>query len=156
MELKQIKELMAAMERAQLKRLKIKEQNGFELEMEKQEAVTFTAVPAPRVHEAPQSFSPSHGSPHAHHEEPKSAPKEEKGGKYVTSPMVGTLYASPSPDDPPFVKVGDRVDENSIICIIEAMKVMNEVKAGTSGVIAEIYVSNGHPVEFGSKLFRIT
>lgn len=159
MELKQIKELMAAMERAQLKRLKIKEQNGFELEMEKQEAVTYTAAPAPRVvHEAPQSFAPPHGSPHAHYEEPKTghASREEKNGKYVTSPMVGTFYSAPSPEDPPFVKVGDRVDENSIVCIIEAMKVMNEVKAGVSGVVAEINLSNGNPVEFGTKIFRIT
>ena len=80
---------------------------------------------------------------------------EQVDGKFITSPMVGTFYKTPSPEDPVFVKVGDKVEENTIVCIIEAMKVMNEVKAGVSGVIAEICLDNAHPVEFGSKLFRI-
>ncbi|MBS0650861.1 MAG: acetyl-CoA carboxylase biotin carboxyl carrier protein, partial [Verrucomicrobia bacterium] len=62
---------------------------------------------------------------------------------------------APSPDDPPFIKVGDRVEENTVVCIIEAVKVMNEVKAGVSGVVAEILVDNAHPVEFGTKILRI-
>jgi acetyl-CoA carboxylase biotin carboxyl carrier protein len=70
--------------------------------------------------------------------------------------MVGTVYYSPSPNDPPFVKAGDRVEKNTVVCIIEAMKVMNEVKSGVAGVISGPLVENGHPVEFGSKLFRIT
>ncbi|HJZ12173.1 MAG TPA: biotin/lipoyl-containing protein, partial [Acidobacteriota bacterium] len=72
-----------------------------------------------------------------------------------TSPMVGTFYTSPSPDDPVFVKVGDRVEEDTIICIIEAMKVMNEVKAGMKGQVAEVLIENAHPVEFGTKMFLI-
>jgi len=80
---------------------------------------------------------------------------QEVAGVYVTSPMVGTFYASPSPDDPHFVKVGDKIDKQTVVCIIEAMKVMNEVKAGVSGTVAEILVENGHPVEFGTKLFRV-
>lgn len=74
---------------------------------------------------------------------------------YITSPMVGTFYAASAPDEPPFIKPGDEVDRNSLVCIIEAMKVMNEVKAGLSGTIVEILVENGSPVEFGTKLFRI-
>lgn len=87
-----------------------------------------------------------------------SVPREtdEVSGVFVTSPMVGTYYSTPSPDDPAFVKVGDRVEKHTVVCIIEAMKVMNEVKAGVSGVVAEILVENGHPVEFGTKLLRIT
>lgn len=69
--------------------------------------------------------------------------------------MVGTFYLSPSPEDPQFVSVGDKVDKNTVMCIIEAMKVMNEVKAGISGIVEEILVDNAHPVEFGTKLFRI-
>jgi acetyl-CoA carboxylase biotin carboxyl carrier protein len=65
------------------------------------------------------------------------------------------MYHAASPEDASFVKVGDRVDENTIVCIIEAMKVMNEVKAGMSGTIAEILSDNAHPVEFGTKLFRV-
>jgi acetyl-CoA carboxylase biotin carboxyl carrier protein len=69
--------------------------------------------------------------------------------------MVGTFYSSAAPDQPPFVKVGDRVDEHTVVCIIEAMKVMNEVKAGVSGIVAEIVADNSQPVEFGTRLLRI-
>ena len=75
--------------------------------------------------------------------------------RYITSPMVGTFYLSSSPDQPSFVKNGDYVTEDTVICIIEAMKVMNEVKAGMSGKIIEILEDNAKPVEFGTKLFRI-
>lgn len=83
-------------------------------------------------------------------------PKEEVASVYVTSPMVGTFYNSPSPDDPTFIKVGDKIEKHTVVCIIEAMKVMNEVKAGVSGTVAEVLVESSQPVEFGSKLFRIT
>lgn len=76
-------------------------------------------------------------------------------GIYVTSPMVGTFYSAGSPEDPPFVKVGDSIGKDTVVCIVEAMKVMNEIKANVSGTVAEILVDNGHPVEFGAKLFRI-
>jgi acetyl-CoA carboxylase biotin carboxyl carrier protein len=153
-ELKQIKELMAAMERAGIKKLGIKEKTGFELQLERHEEVTHHSQ-APAMH---REIEPHHRFPSSapHHVE-RTPPREEEkvNGKHVTSPMVGTFYASSSPDDPPFVKVGDRVEENTVVCIIEAMKVMNEVKAGTSGVVAEICVENAHPVEFGTKIFRI-
>lgn len=87
---------------------------------------------------------------------PSVEPQAETASVYVTSPMVGTFYETPSPDDPAFVRVGDKIEKQTIVCIIEAMKVMNEVKAGVSGIVAEILVENGHPVEFGTKLFRIT
>lgn len=157
MELKQIKELMATMERLKIKKLSIKETGGFELQLERESAPgSFAAEYHPQHSDEHALRFPSHSAlPHrpAALEEPKKEQKVE--GKYVTSPMVGTFYTSPSPDDPVFVKVGDRVEENSVVCIIEAMKVMNEVKAGTSGVIAEICIENGHPVEFGTKIFRI-
>ena len=75
--------------------------------------------------------------------------------KDIASPMVGTFYGSPSPDAQPFVKVGQDVDENTVVCIIEAMKVMNEIKADARGTIAEIVAENGKPVQFGQALFRI-
>ena len=81
--------------------------------------------------------------------------KEESGGIYITSPMVGTFYATPSPEDPPFIRVGDKVEKNHVVCVIEAMKVMNEIKANVTGTIAEVLVESGHPVEFGTKLFRV-
>jgi acetyl-CoA carboxylase biotin carboxyl carrier protein len=73
----------------------------------------------------------------------------------IVSPMVGTFYLSPSPDSPPYVSVGQEVQEDTVVCIIEAMKVMNEIKAETRGVIAEILAQNGKPVEFGKPLFAI-
>lgn len=73
----------------------------------------------------------------------------------IPSPLVGTFYRSPSPDAPPFVREGDDVHDDSTLCIVEAMKVMNEIKAETKGRIVEILVENGHPVEFGQPLFRV-
>jgi acetyl-CoA carboxylase biotin carboxyl carrier protein len=164
-DLKQIKELMAAMEKAGVKKLTIKEKTGYELHLEMQGEVSHLAHPvaqAAPVHFIPQ-MSRAHDFPAQAHMQAPSSPEEktskqrpeEKEGKYISSPMVGTFYSSPSPDDPAFIKIGDRVEENTVVCIIEAMKVMNEVKAGVSGVVAEICLENGHPVEFGTKLFRI-
>jgi len=73
----------------------------------------------------------------------------------ITSPMIGTFYASPSPDAEAYAQVGAEVDSETVVCIIEAMKVMNEIKADKKGIIAEILVENGKPVEFGQPLFRI-
>jgi acetyl-CoA carboxylase biotin carboxyl carrier protein len=73
----------------------------------------------------------------------------------VKSPMVGTFYRAPSPEADPFVHEGDRVEEKTVLCLIEAMKVMNEITAGVSGVVKEILVKNGESVEFSKPLFRI-
>jgi acetyl-CoA carboxylase biotin carboxyl carrier protein len=73
----------------------------------------------------------------------------------ITAPIVGTFYASGSPDAPPYVKVGDRIEPGKVLCIIEAMKLMNEIEAETSGTIAEILVKNEEPVEYGQVLFRV-
>jgi len=75
--------------------------------------------------------------------------------KDIVSPMVGTFFRAGSPDAPPFVDVGKAVTEETVVCIIEAMKVMNEIKAETSGVIAEVVAENGKPVQFGQVLFRV-
>jgi acetyl-CoA carboxylase biotin carboxyl carrier protein len=83
------------------------------------------------------------------------APTEDSNLKFITSPMVGTFYGSPSPDSEPFVTVGSRVDEGTVVCIIEAMKVMNEIKAETSGTIAEIMCQPGQAVEFDEVLFKV-
>jgi acetyl-CoA carboxylase biotin carboxyl carrier protein len=84
---------------------------------------------------------------------PEKAP--EKPGHLVTSPFVGTFYRAPSPDSPPFADVGSVVKKGQVLCIVEAMKLMNEIEAEVEGKIAEIYVLNATPVEFGEKLFRI-
>ena len=73
----------------------------------------------------------------------------------IQSPIIGTFYAAPSPDSPPFAKVGDRVNPDTVVCIIEAMKVMNEIKAEKTGTIEKIMVTNGQAVEFNQSLFKI-
>lgn len=75
--------------------------------------------------------------------------------KEITSPMVGTFYAAASPESPNYVSVGQEVTEDTVVCIIEAMKVMNEIKAEVRGVIAEVVAENGKPVQFGQPLFRV-
>ena len=83
------------------------------------------------------------------------APKEPSNLIEITSPMVGTFYSAPSPDSPAYVTVGQDVSEDTVVCLIEAMKVMNEIKAETRGVVAEIVAENGKPVQFGQVLFRL-
>jgi acetyl-CoA carboxylase biotin carboxyl carrier protein len=73
----------------------------------------------------------------------------------ITSPIVGTFYRAPSPGAEPYVKLGDQIEEGTILCIVEAMKLMNEIPSDIDGEIARIYVENGHPVEFGQRLFGI-
>lgn len=168
MDLKQIKELMTAMERAGIKKLMIRQKGGDEVHLERQDehpsavqhaaAAFFPPVYAhpPMVREAENAVALPLVQKTAHEEvSAEKEKKQEKGGKYVTAPLVGTFYIAASPDDPHFVKIGDRVEEHTVVCIIEAMKVMNEVKAGMSGTVAEILVDNAHPVEFGTRLFRI-
>jgi acetyl-CoA carboxylase biotin carboxyl carrier protein len=82
-------------------------------------------------------------------------PSEEGNSSLVTSPFVGTFYRSPSPDAPHFVEVGSTVREGQTLCIVEAMKLMNEIEADCAGRITDILVENGKPVEFGQPLFRI-
>ncbi len=87
-------------------------------------------------------------------EEVKSSQKDETL-HYITSPIVGTFYRAPSPTSPPYVEVGDKVERGQVLCIVEAMKLMNEIESDVSGIVAEILVENGQPVEWGQKLFAI-
>jgi len=74
---------------------------------------------------------------------------------YITSPMVGTFYRAPDPTSPPFVEIGEPVKKNQTLCIIEAMKLMNEIESDVDGTLEDIYIQNGKPVEYGKKLFAI-
>ncbi|MCM8538808.1 MAG: acetyl-CoA carboxylase biotin carboxyl carrier protein [Lentisphaeraceae bacterium] len=84
-----------------------------------------------------------------------AAPVVDASVKTIESPLVGTFYSSPSPEAPAYAQVGDRVEEGSIICIVEAMKVMNEIIAEFSGTVTEVLVNNSDPVEYGQPLFKI-
>ena len=85
----------------------------------------------------------------------ESTVKADEDLYQITSPIVGTFYRSPSPDKAPYISEGDVVNENSVVCIVEAMKLMNEIQAEVSGEVVKIYVENGQPVEFGQPLFGI-
>ena len=98
------------------------------------------------------------GAPHPHvvaHAMPAATEPPEAGALDVTSPFVGTFYRSPTPDAPSFVEVGSVVRQGQTLCIIEAMKLMNEIEADCSGTVTEVFAQNGKSVEFGQKLFRI-
>ena len=136
-----IKKLIKLLKESDLKKLHLKE-GDFEVMIEDADA---HAPPPP----------PHHKRCSSKHKEKVEEKQDEETGSFITSPMVGTLYLSPSPDQPHFVKKGDSVNEDTVVCIIEAMKVMNEVKAGKAGKIVEILADNAKPVEFGTKLFRI-
>ena len=96
---------------------------------------------------------PAAGAPVPGASAPATAPAAE--GEAISSPMVGTFYRKPGPDSPEFVKIGDVVSEGQVVCIIEAMKVMNEIKAEKAGTITEVLVDDGTPVQFGDALFRL-
>ena len=82
-------------------------------------------------------------------------PAAEEGIHFVTSPIVGTFYRAPNPDADPFVKVGEAVEKGKVVCIIEAMKLMNEIECDASGSVVEVFPQNGQPVEYGERLFAL-
>ncbi len=110
---------------------------------------------APIVHHAPAPVAAAAAAPVAAAAAPAAAEAQEEEGFEVTAPMVGTYYAASSPGAAPYVQVGDRVNEGDTLCIIEAMKMMNQIEADVSGVVKSIRVQNGEPVEFGQVLFVI-
>ena len=88
-------------------------------------------------------------------EEKARTTKEAKNLMEIKSPMVGTFYKAPGPDTPPFIEIGDTIKEGDVLCIIEAMKLMNEIKSEVNGKVSDILVENGEPVEFGQVLFLV-
>jgi acetyl-CoA carboxylase biotin carboxyl carrier protein len=122
-------------------------------------APVIAAAPAPVIHAAPVAATvaslaaaPAPAAAPAAKAEAKAA---DKPGSLVTSPFVGTFYRAPSPEAPPFVDVGAKVKKGQTLCIVEAMKLMNEIECEQDGTVAEILVQNATPVEFGEALFRI-
>jgi acetyl-CoA carboxylase biotin carboxyl carrier protein len=115
------------------------------------------AAPLPAAESRPAAAAPSSAPPAAggHAAEPPEAPARNDRYSEVTSPMVGTFYRAPAPEAPPYVEVGSHVTKGQTLCILEAMKLMNELESELDGVVREILVSNADPVEFGQVLFRI-
>ena len=159
LDLKQIKQIIDLMKRSELTEFAVEEE-GFKLKIRRglgelpvvsnTRQVVHAPMPAPEQSQVPanaNSLSPTASA--------ADAQKEEAGIGYIKSPMVGTFYRAPSPESKPFSDVGTKVVENTPVCIIEAMKIMNEIQAETKGTIIEVLVENGQPVEYGQRLFKV-
>jgi acetyl-CoA carboxylase biotin carboxyl carrier protein len=167
LDLKQIKQIIDLMKRSDLTEFAIEEQ-GFKLKIcrgpDGMPAVSggqmllhtppHMVVGAPHPAAAPAATP---GAPPATALDlaAATAAPDEPGVSYIKSPMVGTFYRSASPESPAFVEIGAKIEEKTVICIIEAMKIMNEIQAETKGSILEVLVENGQPVEYGQRLYKI-
>jgi acetyl-CoA carboxylase biotin carboxyl carrier protein len=150
MDLRKIKTLLQLMNENGLAEMELEEE-GIKIKFSKYSSHITSSVETAPMHLAlPANLAAAAGG-----EVGAAEGDEESEGQIIKALMPGTFYVAPSPDQPACVKVGDVIDDESLICIIEAMKVMNEIKAECSGKIVEIFVENGDPVEYGQPLFRI-
>ena len=150
MDIRKVKKLIELLEQSNINELEINEGDESVRISRGGTAVTYAAAPAP----APVAAAPAPvAAPVA--AEPAAPASEEPTGHAVKSPMVGTFYASPAPDAPPFVTVGQTVAAGDVICIIEAMKMMNQIEADKSGTIGAILIEDGEAVEFDQPIVTI-
>ena len=155
MELDQIKAIITMMKENDLSEFSM-EQDGLKIRIKRgpegiQQIVSLPPVPAPVA----AVTAAASAAATAAFEAKAVAAAAAADLKHIVSPMVGTMFRAPSPDAPVYIEVGQQVDEETVVCIIEAMKVMNEIKAECRGVISEVLVENAKPVEFGQKLFAV-
>jgi acetyl-CoA carboxylase biotin carboxyl carrier protein len=157
LDLKQIKQIIELMKRSELTEFAVEEE-GFKLKIRR----GTNGIPlvysergslAPFQTDAVSGGASSTGAGTAPAN--GASGKEEAGFVFIKSPMVGTFYRAASPESKPFADIGAKVVENSVVCIIEAMKIMNEIQAETKGTVVEILVENGQPVEYGQRLFKL-
>jgi acetyl-CoA carboxylase biotin carboxyl carrier protein len=157
LDLKQIKQIIDLMKRSELTDFAVEEE-GFKLKIRRAGnglpvvstssgsmppfAPAAPAAPAP----APAAVAPT---------APAAPAGDEAGVTYIKSPMVGTFYKSASPESKAYVEPGSKVTESTVVCILEAMKIMNEIQAETKGTIVEVLVENGAPIEYGQRLFKV-
>lgn len=146
MEYSEIKQIIKDMEESKLAELEIEFKDGTKVKMRKDFKPPFPP-PMPNV-------QPTNMQVVANNFETPAVAKEE-ATNVVKSPMIGTFYSKPSPDSEPYVKVGDKVKKGEILCIIEAMKLMNEIESEFDGVVTEVLVEDGKPVDYGKPLFKI-
>ena len=162
MDIKQIKAIISMMADNNLSEFSM-EQDGLKIRIRRgadgmpQVVTSAPAVvaSAPAVIPASPAPAPAAAAPAAASSGGEAAAAEESGLEYITSPIVGTFYGAASPDSPNYIEKGQDVDEDTVVCIIEAMKVMNEIKAELKGKIVDVLVENAKPVEFGQKLFSV-
>lgn len=160
MDLKQIKQVIDLMKRSDLTAFELEEE-GFKIKIKRGSdalpVVHSSRAPVLTYQEAPAAETAAAPRPAAAPalSAAPAAPVDEVGVAYIKSPMVGTFYRASSPESKAFIENGAKVTETSVVCIIEAMKIMNEIQAEAKGTILEILVENGQPVEYGQRLFKI-
>ena len=152
----ELRDLLGTISQTDITELVLKN-DDFELTVRKEKGLVavpqVATVPAPVVETVAPTTSPIPVAAPA--EAPPTPALDDKKWVDITSPMVGTFYAAPAPDEDPFVTVGDRINKGDTVCIIEAMKLMNEIEGEITGQVMEIAVQNGEPVEFGQILMRV-
>jgi len=146
MDLRDLRKIVDIMNANDLTEVEIEEE-GKRVRVRKQEASVVPVAPAAAPAPAPAPAPEAEAAP--------AAGAEDEGMHTITAPMVGTFYRAPSPESDPYVEVGSRVDPEKVVCILEAMKVMNEIKAECSGEIVKMCVQNGEAVEYGQPLFIV-
>ncbi len=157
----QIQELIELVAKHRLEGVSI-ERSGFKIEIVGRDATPQVAPPppavvpvaAPAVAPVAAAAPPAESAPEEAEAESSGSALPE-GSEVVSSPIVGTFYAAPNPDSEPYARVGDRVEKGQVLCIVEAMKLMNEIESEVSGVVVEVFPKNGQPVEYGEPLFAI-
>ncbi len=167
MDLKQIKQIIDLMKRSELSEFAVEEE-GFKLKIRRGfnglpvvssgRGSSHPFVPGPETtppFAAAAAPAPAQAAAAPVQTVTPAAGQDEAGVIYVKSPMVGTFYRSASPESKPFVEPGTKVAESTVVCIIEAMKIMNEIQSEVSGTVLEMLVENGQPVEYGQRLFKI-
>ena len=152
MDIKDIKTLIDLMRKNDLSVFKM-EQEGFKITLKRGQEPVISTLAAPALLPPGGTPAPAPSAAPAPAAAAPAAPAENL--REITSPMVGTFYSAPSPDSPAYVQVGQTVTPDTVVCIVEAMKVMNEIKAEISGTIVEICTENGKPVQFGQALFKV-
>ncbi|TEU08365.1 MAG: acetyl-CoA carboxylase biotin carboxyl carrier protein [Candidatus Aminicenantes bacterium] len=146
---KEINKLIRLMEEKNLSHFEL-EVEGLKIKIGRDLASAFASEPAPALETSKGPETKANNTPL------EAAPQEGKNDLYyITSPMVGTFYSAPDPSSSPFVEIGDPVKKNQTLCIIEAMKLMNEIESEVDGTLKKIFVENGKPVEYGQRLFAI-
>lgn len=153
MNIEQIKDLVQLMVEHDLTRVELREGDTHVLLRRGHAPVMLATPPAATTPTAPPPAPPTPATPPVAPAEPAAAPANNE--HLVRSPMVGTFYAASGPDSPPFVGIGDEIEPDTVVCVVEAMKVFNEIKAGTSGRIAKVLAKSGQAVEFDQPLFAV-
>jgi acetyl-CoA carboxylase biotin carboxyl carrier protein len=156
--MEELRELIGLLRENGLAELEL-ENEGFRVRLRRESASepqSHAAAPAPAPAPAPAAPTPASPAAPAHPgTQATTAASQDQDLHIIPSPIVGTFYRSPSPAADPFVKIGSNVEPESVVCIIEAMKLMNEIQAEATGEVVKIYVENGQPVEYGQPLFGI-